>query len=179
MGAFDIAREATNTTERAESLCRDGEKLSKAEGPTTYLPTQGYARAVAYTCTDGAGVRRDVTEEFGNGLLDDSLDKATGFATRLLLSIGVMMLGSVLLVAGIVMKVKGMIPSFSGAGHRAVNFQTVDLRPTARTEAAARPAADPADGLAQRLRALQVARDAGLLSAEEYERLRADTLAEA
>ena len=127
-----------------------------------------------------------MSNEVGGDILDDSIDSAKGLGARLAIGIGTIMIGGLMLTAGIILGVKRMMPRFSSAGKQAaVSFQDFHLgqaapstpaTPPSPEVIAATPPAGTDDALSHRLRALQVARDANLLSAEEYERLRAEAL---
>ncbi len=165
----------------AEALCKPGETLVEEGGQSEYTPGQGYGRSVAYYCEDSAGNRRDVTGDFASDLLGSvstNLFGAPNLRVEYLAAAG---LGLVLLLVGV----------FSG-----LRSKNVDVRPGVAVNApfggqavtwtvpeGTRPTlaeriqqAGSTSNLADKLRELDIARGANLITEEEYQRMRQQIL---
>lgn len=133
----------------AEELCQPGEKLETEQGASTYRPGQGYSRTTAYYCVDDAGRRREVTGEFVEGLFG----QVTGLIPAFASGIGITLITGALTTIGAVLLVIGLILTF-----------------------ARRPRVPNPQGLSASLRRLDEALRTGLITQEEYDRMRQQLL---
>lgn len=190
-------------TARAEAQCNDDEELETIQGASTYSPTTGWGRPTTFYCVDADGNRRDVTMNFANDMIAGVGDMFGSIFSGSLMWTGVMLGGIALLTVGGIMafrsgmKVKpGGTDMFGGIRLSAVPptspsgtpqqqsggvYTTNDPQTATRwlqqmgiqTDAAG--VANASD-LATKLKKLEEARDAGLITAEEYERVRKQIL---
>lgn len=175
--AMDVAQNYANADDEAAALCNDNEKLEKETGASEYTIGQGYASSVVYTCVDPQGKRRDVTGEFAEKMVGD-LTGALNFnfsfsPVGLVLPI----LGFVLIFAGLLMRGrKATTVEAARVGGAFPGAQVVRIDP--RTGNVPVDLGQKASGgdLTTRLKQLEEARDKGLISQEEYDRLRQQIL---
>jgi len=181
---FNIEELANNLgrSPTAAELCNAGETLEEATGSSEYTPGQGYGRSVQYTCIDAEGNRRDVTGQFVGDLF--------GRVPSFLLGIGAQVLWTCLIGVGVFFAVIGAL--VSRGGRRVVTFKSKGLGPQVYINGQPIDAAQVqtwrSDGtpssfggtvspttkgtLAERLQQLENARNAGLISSTEYDRMR-------
>jgi hypothetical protein len=186
---FNIEALANNLSRSptAAELCKAGETLEEAEGQSEYTPGQGYGRPVQYTCIDAEGNRRDVTGQF----VGDLFSRIPSFVV----GIGAQVLWTCLIGVGVFFAVIGALISrggrrivtFQGAGGPQVyiNGQPVNAaqvqtwRSDGTTSSFGGTASPTTKGnLAERLQQLENARNAGLISSTEYDRMRQKILDE-
>jgi hypothetical protein len=159
---MNTINQAINPT--AEELCNPGEELEQESGPEYYTPGQGYGRNVRFFCVDSSGERREVTGDFVQGMFGDVLQGLGSFAIPLL--------SSCVLTVGIIFAVIGALLSRRGRGGYATavpayqSFQ--QMQPTSIVNQLQQQGGD----LSTRLRKLDEALQANLITKDEYERLR-------
>ncbi len=156
-------------------LCRPGESLEKGTGASTRVSgTNTFAQSVVYTCVDAKGGRRDVTGEFLLGLGS----QATGFVQRImgtaLMTTGASIVGTFLLVVGILLSVRKGIAS---GKVRVVTPVYADV--THQFRNAASSAAGTASGNEkERLEKLESMYRSNLITQSEYDAKRKEILSE-
>jgi hypothetical protein len=191
---FNIEAMAENLgrSPTAAELCKPGETLEEAKGASTYTQGQGYGRSVQYTCIDADGNRRDVTGQFVTDLF--------GRIPDFMMGIGVQVLWTCLIGAGVFFAIIGALVSRGRGGRRVysldggsgaqiyINGQPINAGQVqtwrSNDDGTAAPVSfggstPSAKGtLAERLQQLENARNAGLISSSEYDRLRQKMLDE-
>jgi hypothetical protein len=163
------------TSPKAEDLCRPGETLDEVTGQSEYTPLEGYRSAVQYYCVDANGERRNVTGTFVQGMI--------GQVFGGLGSLAIPIVSSFLCLPGIVLVILGLIFSRRRVqdGNVVVRSYTIGNTPN-RFQFPDDPNATvqhnaPASGnLSARLSQLEAARQAGLITDDEYERMRQEIL---
>lgn len=170
-----------------QQLCQPGEKLEQETGAYEYQPGGMSGRPVRYFCIDNEGQRREVTGTFVQGLFGQVTGGLIPGLSATFLFTGLMTLGIPLVVVGIILMVmkrsrdvanlgQGQFYTMSsGQGSIPVQLrgQSVNLSPEMQQffqQIAANP--NPRADLKTRLQQLEQARQAGLISQEEYDRLR-------
>lgn len=177
---------ATDAKAREAELCNEGEKLEEEKGASTYTQGQGYASSVRLYCVDSAGSRREVTGDLAENLVSGIDGIFAGVMGNMMSSV----IYFVLLGAGIVVTMIGLmisrrrstIPvSFGGPGgtvYTTYNAQnpggSVDLNQLIQ-QARQMKTASGGD-LTTRLKQLDDALKAGLISQTEYDRARQNIL---
>ena len=164
---------------QAAALCNDGETLKIEQGAETYSPSSGWGRPSYFYCVDNQNNRREVTEEFGSDLINNTTSSALSIISGTLTWICVSSLGFILLLVGIIMTVRKrsktvqISPYASGSlspspiqGNPAMQWNM----PTCK-----KSRSEPSE-LTDRLQKLEEARSANLISQEEYDRLRQNIL---
>ncbi len=155
-----------------EQLCKAGEELVETSGASAYTPGQGYGHSVQYTCVNSAGARRDVTGNFVSGLVGQIPSFVSGIGMRFLWS-GLITMGIILLIIGlIVSRLRGGV---SRASYAQIYINGQPVTPS-QTQGWSRAVSSSAGSLIETLRQLEEAHKAGLLSSDEYERLRQKAL---
>jgi hypothetical protein len=184
VGMIGVPLQFTSTiiqavTPTAEELCEPGETLDEVRGAEEYTALEGYRRSVRYFCVNDAGERREVTGSFVTGMLADAF---SGVGTLL-----IPLLASCLCTVGIIFTVVGFLFSrrrqlatassfdFPAAQTYIVQTQTPQT-PQPRTPPASTPPAVGGTALSDRLRQLDNARTSGLITEEEYQRMRREAL---
>lgn len=191
---FNIEAMAENLgrSPTAAELCKPGETLEEAKGASTYTQGQGYGRPVQYTCIDAEGNRRDVTAKFATSIFDRFPSFVWG--------IGAQVLWTCLIGVGVFFAVIGALLSRGRGGRRVysldggegpqiyINGQPINAGQVqtwrSNDDGTAGPvsfggSASQAKGsLSERLQQLENARNAGLISSSEYDRLRQKMLDE-
>lgn len=181
----------------ASALCKDGEMLIEETGASVYTPGQGYASPIRFFCQDSSGERYEVTGNFAEGLIGDVSNTVSGVMdmfTSLIIWVFVLIVGIVLMIIGGMMSrgrryrnmtmpiITSSYPSSPVGGTPTGDSLTMvqtHLDTGSRATSTPRwgtptiPLSPPNTGdLASRLQQLDGARQAGLISQEEYERLR-------
>ncbi len=174
---MQIANTVSSATHPDTSrLCNSGETLSTEEGPEEYdVSQQIYDHSVYYYCTNKAGVQREVTDQVGQGIVNNIFGSFGSSLGTILIPV----LSSILCIPGIIMIIvgaifsprrvmrAGMVSRYRGDGWAA---PAVTPQPT-------QPSQPPIDSdLAGRLRQLEEARQSGLLTEDEYQRKRRQML---
>ena len=203
---FQSAMElATDPKVREAKLCEPGETLIEENGAVSYTPGMGYASTAILYCENSDGERREVTGEFANQLLGQVDDMVSGLVPNIFAGIGRSLLFSGLMVVGIVFTIIGavmssrrrrmmtdafgnLVPEQSGAtfsiGGKNVTTtpevaryiqQAQAMKGTPSVNVMSVGGAAGGD-LKGRLNQLEEARKAGLLSQEEFDRLRQQIL---
>ncbi|MEZ4670015.1 MAG: SHOCT domain-containing protein [Anaerolineae bacterium] len=194
---------ATDPAAREAKLCQPGEKLIEENGGTTYTPGQGYASTAILYCENNEGQRREVTGEFANQLLGqvgDVVSNVFGGLGRTFMFVGLMMVGIVFIIIGSIANMRRRVmrdafgnplvgQSFSGATTVNVGGKDVTTTPEvarylqrAQVVHTSTPSinvvstSEAGGDLKSRLSQLEEARKAGLLSQEEFDRLRQQIL---
>lgn len=173
------------TTANADDLCRPGETLEEEGGAESYTPGVGYGRNVRYFCVDDAGERREVTGDFVEGMLGN-----VGGALLPMLSGGlvtiisplVLTFGFILAIIGFAFSRRRRSPTITqyvySAGQGIPPTYTMPTTqtptPSANLGFPTKPAAR--GDLTAKLRQLDEARQANLISDDEYQRMRKEIL---
>jgi hypothetical protein len=178
--AFTVPDVNLDVEATAAELCQPGETLVAEQGASSYTPGQGSGRPTVYYCVDDAGNRRDVTGEFVEGLFG----QVTGLIPGFMSGIGVTLITSALTTVGAVLLVIGLILTFTrrtrsnvllGAQVVGITPQTLDSLRHNQHVTTVIPGVSGSD-LSARLRQLDEARKAGLITQDEYDRLRQQLL---
>jgi hypothetical protein len=187
-------------TEDAARYCNQGETLVEEGGASEYTPGQGYGRSVRYYCESENGTRREVTGEFVQGLFGQVGNLFSGFGSGFPFII-VSMVGVLLLIVGILWSVSRrlsarpqMMTPYSAmpynpptanmpvSGQPMTNYPPSAAYPQQPYGVPQPPYAPPAPNapqdLAGKLRSLEEARNAGLISPSEYQQARQSLLDE-
>lgn len=179
---------ATDAKAREAQLCKKGEKLQEDKGASQYTPGQGYGSPVTMYCVNNDGVKRDVTEEFGNSMVN----QVGGIFNNVLPNIMGSIIYVVLIPVGVLLTIIGLIfsrrrsgsvsfgvPVVSSTGFTTYTTQntggSVDLNQVIQQARDMKAAAGSGD-LTTRLKQLEDARNAGLISQTEYDRTRQQIL---
>ena len=179
---------ATDAKAREAQLCKAGEKLEENKGASQYTPGTGYASSVAMYCVNNDGVKRDVTEQFGNSMVS----QVGGIFENMLPNLLGSVIYVVLIPVGVVLTIIGLIfsrrrssavsfgvPVVSSTGFSSYTTQNaggrVDLNQVIQQARDMKAAAGSSD-LTTRLKQLEDARNAGLISQTEYDRTRQQIL---
>jgi hypothetical protein len=170
IGMVGIPLQFTSTifqavTPTAAELCNPGETLDEVRGAEEYTALEGTRRAIRYFCVNDAGERREVTTSFVTGMLGDALRGLGVFA--------IPFLSSCICTVGLLFTAFGAIFSRRRAMLAVNNFAFPEDFDT--TTASRQPSAASA-ALTNRLRQLEDARRSGLISEDEYQRMRQEAL---
>ena len=181
------------STEDAARYCNNGETLVEEGGASEYTPGQGYGRSVRYYCESDNGTRREVTGEFVQGLFGQVGNIFTGFGSSFPFVIA-STVGVLLLIIGILWAVSRrlntrpqMMTSYSAlpfypptTGTPRGGQPVTNMPPTApyAQQPYVPPASNVPQDLSSKLRALEEARNAGLISGSEYQAARQHLLDE-
>lgn len=194
----DFVNNIANADELAAQYCNTGETLVTSEGASEYSPGLGYGRSVTYYCEDAQGNQRDVTGEFlQEGLLGETnniFNSVFGGVSSSFPFIAVIMIGSLLLIVGVMVAVMRRInarpqminPYASSNFYPSSNsvpmggqpytqqpyMQQPYVAPQQPAAAPPPPAANAPQDLAAKLRQLEEARNNGLISMTEYQETR-------
>ncbi len=180
---------ATDAKAREAQLCKPGEKLEEPKGASQYTPGQGYASSVTLYCVNSEGQKREVTGDFANSLLG-GVGNIFGNALSGLASA---VIYPILIVIGVILAIIGLLisrrrsPTVSfgvvGTSNPSVYTTTytsqnpggsIDLNQVIQQ---ARDMKASAGGdLSTRLKQLEDAKNAGLISQTEYDRARQNIL---
>ncbi len=166
----------------SEALCRPGERLEKSTGGShRLLGTNSYASSVLFECVDARGARREVTGEFVSGLGGEAAGFVKNIFGTVLISTVLPMIGTLLLICGIIMAVRRGI----GSGKlRVVTPVYADVTEHYKQVVAGKPAspairpdasAKSAD-CSSRLQQLESMYRSKLISEEEYQTKRNEIL---
>ena len=121
-------------------------------------------RQVSYFCVNSKGERREVTAQFVGGVFEQIFAGFGGFALPMI-SGGGIVLGTLMIVVGAIFSRRRPAP-IAGVEYTAV-------RPAESYSGWSIP---PNADLTERLRQVEAARQAGLISYDEYKRLRQEIL---
>jgi hypothetical protein len=156
-------------TPTAEALCNPGETLDEEHGAEEYTALEGYRRSVRYYCVNDAGERREVTGSFVTGMLGDAF---SGLGTLL-----IPLVGSCFCTVGIFATIFGWLFARRHPLRVATanNFAFPDDN-FLGTQTPLSTIPENQRALASKLRQLEDARSAGLISEDEYQRLRREAL---
>jgi hypothetical protein len=184
---------ALDTKAREAQFCKSGEKLEEDKGPSEYDAVQGhYASSLTLYCVNDNGDKRDVTEEFGNSMVSQVGDIFGGVFSGLLGTAVYFVLiafGLVFTIIGLLLASRrraqtvafGVPGTGGGIGYTTTTFNpqssggTIDLNQVIQQARDMKAASGGAD-LSTRLKQLEDARNAGLISQTEYERTRQQIL---
>jgi hypothetical protein len=163
------------TTPTAAELCNPGETLDEVTGQSEYTPLEGYRSAVQYFCVNDAGVRRDVTGNFVQGML--------GQVFGGLGSLAIPIVSSCLFIPGIILVILGAIFSRRRVqdGNVVVRSYTIGSAPNRFVfpddpNATVQNSQPTSSDLSTRLSKLEAVRQAGLITDAEYERARQEII---
>jgi hypothetical protein len=181
---------ATDAKAREAQLCKAGEKLEENKGASQYTPGQGYGSPVTMYCVNNEGQKRDVTEEFGNSMVG----QVGGIFGNVFSGILGSAIYFVLIPFGVVLTIVGLIigrrrnpavafgvPGSGGVVYTSSTFNpqgsggSIDLNQVIQQARDMKAAAGSGD-LTTRLKQLEDARNAGLISQTEYDRTRQQIL---
>ncbi len=172
----------------AADLCKTGETLEQdTSGVSQYKPGQGYVQGVRLFCVDSGGNRREVTGDYANNMMG----QISGIFGNIFGAIGSSFMWTGLTMGGVALLVIGAI--INGRGRRQpqivlggmnagdvirVGNQTIQVSPDSKQVAQMKTQAGQTgtDALTVRLKQLEQARQAGLISQEEYDRVRQQIL---
>lgn len=174
VGMIGVPLQFTSTivqavTPTAEELCNPGETLDEERGAEEYTALEGYRRSVRYYCVNDAGERREVTGSFVTGMLGDAF---SGLGTLF-----IPLIGSCFCTVGIFATIFGWLFArrhplrVASANNFAFPDENFVVRQTPVTTNPENQRA-----LTSKLRQLEDARSAGLISEDEYQRLRREAL---
>ncbi len=160
-------------TPTAEELCKPGERLEQEEGASEYTALEGYRHTVRYFCVNAADERREVTGDFVQGMLGQALGSIP--------TMFVPAIGGCILTVGIFLAVIGLLISGrrrGGSPRVVMQSYAFDFPQQGSTPPVARPTPrSPQSGdLSAKLRQLDEARQSGLLTEDEYQRMRQEIL---
>ncbi len=181
---------ATDAKAREAQLCKPGEKLVEEKGASTYTSGQGYASSVTMYCVNNENQKRDVTGDFATGMVGQVGGIFDGVFSGLLGAVVYFVLigiGLLLTIIGLLLGRRRSIPSVafnvptsSGAASTTSSFApqnsagSVDLNHV--IQQARQMKAASATDLTTRLKQLEDARNAGLISQTEYDHARQQIL---
>ena len=183
---------ALDTKAREAQFCKSGEKLEEDKGPSEYDAVQGhYASSLTLYCVNDNGDKRDVTEEFGNSMVSQVGDIFGGVFSGLLgtaVYFVLIAVGLVVTIIGLLISARRHAPTVAfgvpvsgGVGYTTSTFNpqgsggTIDLNQVIQ-QARDMKAASGSTDLSTRLKQLEDARNAGLISQTEYDRARQQIL---
>lgn len=180
---------ATDAKAREAQLCKPGEKLEEPKGASGYTPGQGYAAGVTLYCVNSEGQKRDVTGDFANGIMG----QVGGIFDNVLSGIVGVVIYPILIVIGVILTIIGALISrrravpvsfgVVGTGSPQVYTTTytsqnpggsIDLNQV--IQQARNMKAGAGGDLSARLKQLDDAKNAGLISQTEYDRARQNIL---
>ena len=181
----------TDAKAREAQLCKPGETIEEDKGQSTYDTSQGhYSSSVTIYCVNSDHVKRDVTEELANTMVGQIGSTFSNVFSGIFSSVIYFILigfGLVLAIIGLILgrRRTGMVsfgvPVTNSTGFTTFTTQnpggTIDLNQViqqARDMKAASGAATT--DLSARLKQLEDARNAGLISQTEYDRTRQQIL---
>lgn len=170
-----------------DNLCNAGETLEmETDGVTVYTPGSGYAQTSRLYCVDSAGNRREVTGNFAEGAMGQIgtlFNDIMGGVGAGFMWTGLTIVGVILMIVGAIMSgrrrmrvvVNGM--NMNSGDVVRVGGQVMQISPDSNIPARGKAVAgvDTQD-LTNKLRQLDQARSAGLVTQEEYDRLRQQIL---
>jgi hypothetical protein len=165
---------------KAEDLCEPGETIETEEGSSSRTVGGTWGRPITVYCVDDEGNRREVTGDFANDLLGGALAGIPSFMG----GIGLSMCFSTLIAVGVVLLVIGSLITRRSrqqnmvtlGGIPGVQMYTSTERPIANVTTRYVQANPSGGDLTAKLRQLEEAHNKGLISAEEYDRLRQQIL---
>lgn len=189
LGLGNAMQLATDAKARESQLCKPGETLQEEQGASVYTPGSGYGRPTQSYCVDSAGNQRDVTGELVQGMIgntDNVFSGIMGSITGSVINFGLIGFGLVLAIIGLIVgrRRSQWVPALSPISNTAVYTTTVlpkgvngaiDLNALIQQARQVKTSTSSAD-LMTRLKQLDDARNAGLITQTEYERARAQIL---
>jgi hypothetical protein len=166
---------AENPEELAGQYCEEGEELESETGSQTYSQTTGYGRDVFYYCVGEDGERRDITDDFGFGMIDNAMGSVTG----MLPSIGIGVLSGCAIPLGVIFLVISLftgggkkkntpMSAFGGGGGVILKEYSSGTQSTSTSTTRS----TTNESIEQRLKAIEDLRARDLISEEEYQKLR-------
>jgi hypothetical protein len=164
---------------KAEDLCEPGERIETEEGPSSRTVGGTWGRPVTIYCVDSEGSRREVTARFAGDLFGQAFASMPAFIGGLGLSIcfsSLIVVGIVLLLIGGLLTRRSRQPGMVMVGG------IPDVQVSSRQAGAVdvtryvQQQSSPGGDLTAKLRQLEDARSKGLISADEYDRLRQQIL---
>jgi hypothetical protein len=174
VGMIGIPLQFTSTmlqavTPTAAELCNPGETLDEVTGQEEYTPLEGYRHAVRYFCVNAEGVRREVTGTFVTGMIGDTIRSLGGFL--------IPVLASCLCTVGFFLTLFGWLFARRNTLQMVTpnNFVFPD-ETFVVTQSDMTATSEGRKALTAKLHQLEDARQAGMISEEEYQRLRREAL---
>ena len=164
---------------QAAALCNEGETLKIEQGAESYNPSSGYGRPSYFYCIDGEGNKREVTNEFGTGLINNTTTSALSMISGAFTKMCISSFGFVLLLVGIIMTVRkrGKTVQTFQYTTGSLNPSPIQGNPSVQWNVqSSQKSPLESTNLADRLQKLEDARSANLISQEEYDRLRQNIL---
>lgn len=154
-----------------ENLCKPGEHYEEEQGPSTYTQGQGYGRPTVMYCVNAEGTKRNVTGDFVQGM-------AGGVSQQVLGLISGFTIPSALCGLGIMFMVIGVIASALGRGRQQAQVYTTGYTtiPNTGFQQPQQFNVNQGGTLNEKLRQLENARNQGLITQSEYDRMRQDIL---
>ncbi len=175
--AADVMQDAIDGPQ-AEDLCEPGETIETNEGQSGRTTDGTWGRTITVYCINAEGERREVTGDFANNLLGQAFASMPAFMGGLGMSMcftSLLGVGIVMIVIGSVIKRRSQPGTVMVGGIPGVQVYTSE-RPVANVTTRYVQANPPGGDLAAKLRQLEDARAKGLISADEYDRLRQQIL---
>lgn len=173
---------ATDTKAREAQLCKPGEKLVEEKGPSTYTAGRGYSSSVTMYCVNNENQKRDVTGDFANGLVGQVGGIFDNVFTGLfgsVIYVGLVGIGLVLAIIGLLVGRRRSIPVVTVGAPSSYGASTFTVQNTSGSanlnqiiQQARQMKASASTDLSTRLKQLEDARNAGLISQTEYDRAR-------
>lgn len=158
---------------KAEELCEPGETVETEEGQSERGPTGDWRHPIRVFCVDDEGNRREVTGEFAQDLIGQAFQGIPAF----LGGIGLTMCFTSLIGVGIVMIIIGAVIGRRKSGASVVTVGGVPGAQVYTTDRSSFTRAPHSSVSAtDKLRELESAKAQGLISDEEYDRLRKQIL---
>ncbi|MBA3869501.1 MAG: hypothetical protein H0X30_10130 [Anaerolineae bacterium] len=156
----------SETTADPATYCKAGEKLATPQ-PGNKLATPGKNLATfGIYCVDDAGNKRDITSDVMGNAFGQMFTVLPSWFTTGIVSIALFCLGLPILIIGAILSLRGQ--------------KSAQVLVTASTPLTSRTVSEyldnPSANFTDRLTQLDNARKAGLVSAEEYQRLRQQIL---
>ena len=180
---------ATDAKAREAQLCKPGEKLQEDKGPSQYSPGQGYGSSVTIYCVNNDGVKRDLTDAFAKNMVGQVGGIFSGVMSGMMGSLiyfGLLAVGIVVTIIGLALgrRRSAQVVTFGVPGSGSTVYSTTfnpqnsaggfDLNQVIQQARDMKAAAG--GDLSTRLKQLEDARNAGLITQTEYDRTRQQIL---
>jgi len=182
---------AMDAKARETQLCKPGETLEEDKGPSEYNASQGtHGSSVTMYCVNSDHQKRDVTDEFAKGMVN----QVGGIFGNVFAGLLGSAIYFVLIPFGVVLTIVGLlvgrrrtpavafgVPGSGGVVYTSSTFNpqgsggSIDLNQVIQQARDMKAAAGSGD-LTTRLKQLEDARNAGLISQTEYDRTRQQIL---
>ena len=152
---------------KPETLCKSGEKLVTPE-PRNTLATPGKDFTITglFACVDDAGHRRDITADVMQSAFGQIANVLPSWATTSIVAVFLFCLGLPVLLLGLVLFLFGQPSPPIPIGLSASPASNIVTEPTN----------NPSGSFTDQLRELEKARNEGLITQDEYDRIRQQLL---